>query len=141
MMGPHDPTDDPKSVVLKRKMSILHNYGEIIKSGLNTTLDVDFSPEDLDIPDDEESVSVISANGKKRKATKEVKQECEECQIHVNELLLVEEMSNELIKHNDELRDHNRLLRTLHENNFSTKKLYSNIVMNIEKKRMCRSCS
>ena len=36
MISPHDPNDDPESVVLKRKMSILHNYSEIIKSGLNT---------------------------------------------------------------------------------------------------------
>lgn len=125
---------DVEQLILARKLLLLKKQHINIEKGLNTTQDVDFMAMDAD---DDDAASVASDRSKKRKYDGDMDTECVSCQVFLSELNSEKKLNCELMKHNDELREHNKLLRTTAAESYSQKSQYSysNVVKTIPKKQ------
>lgn len=127
----------------QKKILILQKHLENIKNGLNVTNSLDKEDMDLGTNNDDDEIASITSDNSVKKRKCEAFSECHDCQIYIKDLNNERRLNEELIKHNNELREHNYFLRSIAGNagkcnvnsNITNASTYASTVANFSQKQ------
>ncbi|KAF5284102.1 hypothetical protein FQA39_LY17113 [Lamprigera yunnana] len=108
--------EEIERLLINRKFSLMQKAKESLDDGLNLTQGIisdRMDRENVDDDDDLQSIASDRSAGIERKRFGKNITDCKDCQRFCVELNCKKQLHRELMKHNEQLREHNKLLRCL----------------------------